>query len=90
MPTFGIGLPGFEVERAACSRRRVYRPPSRGKSTQRSSRLWLAEFKEQFSDQGIELVGSTPEAAAAYVKVQLENWTRMLTETGLRAAPLAR
>jgi len=40
--------------------------------------------------QGIELVGSTPEAFAAYVKAQLTNWTRMLTEMGLRDAPLPR
>ena len=93
VPTFAeSGLPGFEVEQWYGVFAPARLPPAITRKINAAlvPALGSAEFKEQFSDQGIELVGSTPEAAAAYVKVQLANWTRMLTETGLRAAPLAR
>lgn len=93
VPTFAeSGLPGFEVEQWYG----VFAPAGLPVAITRKLNAALVpalaspEFKQQLSDQGIELVSSTPEEFAAYVKVQLANWTRMLTETGLRAAPLAR
>ena len=93
VPTFAeSGLPGFEVEQwyGVFAPARV--PPAivRKINAALVPALGSAEFKAQFSGQGIELVGSTPEAFAAYVKAQLTNWTRMLTEMGLRDAPLPR
>lgn len=93
VPTFAeSGLPGFEVEQWYG----VFAPAGLPVAITRKLNAVLVpalaspEFKQQLSDQGIELVSSTPEEFAAYVKNQLANWTRMLTETGLRAAPLAR
>jgi tripartite-type tricarboxylate transporter receptor subunit TctC len=93
VPTFAeSGLPGFVVEQWYG----VFAPAGLPVAITRKLNAALVpalaspEFKQQLSDQGIELVSSTPEAFAAYIKAQLANWTRMLTETGLRAAPVAR
>ena len=93
VPTFAeSGLPGFEVEQWYGVFAPAGMPPAITRKINAAlvPALGLAEFKEQFSNQGIDLVGSTPEEFAVYVKVQLANWTRMLTATGLRDAPLPR
>ncbi|MBI4190874.1 MAG: tripartite tricarboxylate transporter substrate binding protein [Betaproteobacteria bacterium] len=90
VPTFAeAGLPGFEVVQWYG----VFAPaglPSaitRKTSETLGRALGSAEFKEHFAAQGIELVHSTPEAFAAYVKVELARWTRVLKEMGIHEAP---
>ena len=49
--------------------------------------LRSSEFKEQFAAQGVELMYSTPEALAAYVKSELVRWTGVLKDLGIRDVP---
>jgi tripartite-type tricarboxylate transporter receptor subunit TctC len=90
VPTFAeTGLPGFEVVQwfgvftpAGVSSAVVHRL-----NEELVRALASAQFKEQFAAQGIELMSSTPDAFAAYVKAELVRWTRVLKEIGVQEAP---
>ena len=45
------------------------------------------DFKDQFASQGVELLSSTPDALASYVKTELARWTKVLKEMGVTEAP---
>jgi tripartite-type tricarboxylate transporter receptor subunit TctC len=90
VPTFAeTGLPGFEVVQWFG----VFTPAGvspvivRRLNEELGRALSSAQFREQFAAQGIELMSSTPEAFAAYVKAELVRWTRVLKEIGVQEAP---
>jgi tripartite-type tricarboxylate transporter receptor subunit TctC len=90
VPTFiESGLPGFVVDQWYG----VFAPANVPRATVRRLNDALVRalsspaFREQFASQGIELVSSTPEAFAAYVKTELARWTRALKEMGIGDAP---
>ena len=49
--------------------------------------LNVPELREQFANQGVELVSSTPDALAQYVKSELTRWTKVLKEMGVAETP---
>jgi tripartite-type tricarboxylate transporter receptor subunit TctC len=90
VPTFAqAGLPGFEVVQWYG----VFAPPGLPSAITRKlnaalgAALGAADFKEQFSAQGVELVNSAPEVFAGYIKSELARWTRVLKEVGIQEAP---
>ena len=43
------------------------------------------EVRQQFSTQGIEVIGGTPEQFAAYIRAEITKWARVIRESGARA-----
>jgi tripartite-type tricarboxylate transporter receptor subunit TctC len=90
VPTFiESGLSGFEVEQwyGVFMPGGVPGPVVRRVNQELVRALDAAQFKAQFAAQGVELMSSTPEALAAYVKSELVRWTRVLKEVGVQEAP---
>lgn len=90
VPTFAEqGLPGFEVTQwYGVFAPAGMPPPILQKINAALVRALNApEFKEQFANQGVELVSSTPNALAQYVKSELARWTRVLKEMGITETP---
>lgn len=90
VPTFvESGLPGFEIEQwyGVFMPAGVPRPIVNQVSEELGRIIALPAFKAQFSAQGVELVSSTPDALAQYVKHELGRWTKMLKEIGIQEAP---
>ena len=90
VPTFAeSGLAGFEVEQWYG----VFAPPGlpagiRQKLNAALSRaLDTGQFRKDFAAQGVELVASTPEALAAYVKSERARWGKVLKELGIQDQP---
>jgi tripartite-type tricarboxylate transporter receptor subunit TctC len=46
--------------------------------------LRTPEVKERFKSQGTEIVGSTPEQLAEYVRSEIEKWSRVAKQAGAR------
>ena len=44
--------------------------------------LNASEMKERFRTQGVDLVGSTPEAFAAFIRSELAKWRKVVKESG--------
>ena len=90
VPTFAeTGLPGFEVVQWFGVFTPAGAPPAIVLKLYEELARALAspQFREQFTAQGIELVSSTPDAFADYVKSELVRWTRVLKEIGVQDAP---
>ena len=90
VPTFiEAGLSGFEVEQWYG----VFMPAGvpglvvRRVNQELVRALDAPQFRAQFAAQGVELVSSTPDALAAYVKSELARWARVLKELGIQEAP---
>ncbi len=90
VPTFiEAGLTGFEVEQwyGVFMPAGVPSPIVRRVNQELVRALEAVQFKAQFATQGVELVSSTPEALAAYVKSERARWARVLKEIGVQEAP---
>jgi tripartite-type tricarboxylate transporter receptor subunit TctC len=90
VPTFAeSGLPGFEVEQWYG----VFAPPATPPAITRKLNAALVraldteQFRKDFAGQGVELVSSTPEALAAYVKSERARWGKVLKELGIQDQP---
>jgi tripartite-type tricarboxylate transporter receptor subunit TctC len=46
--------------------------------------LKSSEARERYLNVGVELVGGTPEAFAAYIKSDVARWTKLIKEAGIR------
>jgi tripartite-type tricarboxylate transporter receptor subunit TctC len=46
--------------------------------------LRLADVKERFANEGLEVVGSTPEAFAATIASELQKWARLIKVAGIK------
>ena len=46
--------------------------------------LRTPEIKERFQGQGTEVIGSTPEQLAEYIRVEMEKWSKTAKEAGAR------
>jgi tripartite-type tricarboxylate transporter receptor subunit TctC len=46
--------------------------------------LRMPEIVERFKGQGVDLVGSTPEAAAAHLKEETIRWSKVVKEAGVK------
>lgn len=44
-----------------------------------------SEMRRYFADQGVELVGSTPEEYSAFIKTDIAKWEKVIRETGIKA-----
>lgn len=90
VPTFSeTGLPGFDVVQWFGVFTPAQVPPTivLKLHEELSRALASPQLRAQFAAQGIELMSSTPDAFAAYVKSELVRWTRLLKEIDVRDAP---
>ena len=90
VPTFVEGgLPGFEVVQwfGVFGPARLPSPIVRKLNETLGRALAAPEFREHFAAQGVELQHATPAEFSAYVKTELDRWTRALKEMGINAAP---
>jgi tripartite-type tricarboxylate transporter receptor subunit TctC len=90
VPTFAeSGLPGFEVEQWYGIFAPAAMPPAiTRKLNQALVRILETEqLRKEFSGQGIEVVSSTPEALAAYVKSERARWGKVLKDLGIQDQP---
>jgi len=90
VPTFiESGLAGFEVEQwyGVFMPAGVPVPVVRRMNQELVRALEAPQLRTQFAGVGVELVSSTPEALAAYVKSELARWTKVLQEVGVQEAP---
>jgi tripartite-type tricarboxylate transporter receptor subunit TctC len=44
-----------------------------------------AEVRQRFGQQAVELIGSTPEEFAAFIKADIAKWARVIREAGIKA-----
>ncbi len=44
-----------------------------------------AEMRQKFADQGVELVGSTPEEFLAFIKADIAKWEKVIRQAGIKA-----
>jgi tripartite-type tricarboxylate transporter receptor subunit TctC len=83
------GLAGFEVEQWYG----VFAPPAMPPAITRKLNQALVRILEadslrkEFSGQGIEVVSSTPEALATYVKSERARWATVLKDLGIQGEP---
>ena len=47
--------------------------------------LQSADVKSRLEQEGAEIIGNTPEQAAAIVRTEIEKWAKVIRQTGLRA-----
>jgi len=47
--------------------------------------LQSREVKARLEDEGVEIIGNTPEQAAAIIRADLEKWAEVIRRTGIRA-----
>jgi len=90
VPTFAeSGLAGFEVEQWYG----IFAPPATPPAIKRKLNQALVrilesdQLRKEFSGQGIEVVSSTPEALAAYVKSERARWGKVLNDLGIKEQP---
>ncbi len=43
------------------------------------------QMRQQFADQGVELVGSTPEEFSAFIKADIAKWKKVISQAGIKA-----
>ncbi len=90
VPTFAEqGLPGFEVVQwyGVFAPAGLPQPVLRKINETLTRALSVAEFREQFNAQGMELMQSTPAVFGGYVKGELARWTKVLKEMGINETP---
>ncbi|MDB5928160.1 MAG: Tricarboxylate transport protein TctC [Betaproteobacteria bacterium] len=88
VPTFAeSGLPGFEVVQwfGAFAPARAPRPIVGRVNAALNRAMRLPDVQESFARQGLEIRESTPEAFGAYVKAELDKWSKVVREAGIRA-----
>jgi tripartite-type tricarboxylate transporter receptor subunit TctC len=80
------GLPGFEVSQWYGVFAPAGIPGSIAKKMngELGNILALPETRDRLSSQGLEVVYVPSEPFAAYVKVELNRWTRLLKEMGIQ------
>jgi tripartite-type tricarboxylate transporter receptor subunit TctC len=44
-----------------------------------------AEMRQHFAEQGVELVGSTPEEFLAFIKADIAKWEKVIRQAGIKA-----
>lgn len=81
------GVPGYEASAWAGFMAPTGTPPAVvGAINKETLRILQgAETREAFKQQGFEVLGSTPEQFAEYVKREIAKWTRVVQEAGLAA-----
>lgn len=86
VPTFAELLPGFEVVQwfGVCAPAKMPRAIVTRLNSELVSIIASFAVNERILREGLEPVSSTPEAFAAYVKAELEKWTRLLKEMGIQ------
>lgn len=48
--------------------------------------LRTPDLKSKLTAQGMEVVGNSPEQFAAYIREEIEKWTRVVKRSGVRVA----
>ncbi len=48
--------------------------------------LRAPDLKSKLTAQGMEVVGNSPEQFAAYIREEIEKWTRVVKRSGARVA----
>jgi tripartite-type tricarboxylate transporter receptor subunit TctC len=46
--------------------------------------LRMPEIVERFTSQGVELIGSTPQSAAAHLKADTARWSKVIVQAGIK------
>ncbi|MBI4193617.1 MAG: tripartite tricarboxylate transporter substrate binding protein [Betaproteobacteria bacterium] len=87
VPTFSEVLPNFEVRQwfGICGPAGIPRVILAKLSGELTSIVTSFASNERILRAGLEPVSSTPEKFAAYVKAELEKWTRLLREMNIQA-----
>lgn len=88
VPTIGeSGVPGYEVSPWFGVLVPARTPPAivAQLNTEIVKVLRSAAIRERFAAEGIEPVGNTPEQFAAYIKLELAKWGKVLKDAGIRA-----
>jgi tripartite-type tricarboxylate transporter receptor subunit TctC len=87
VPTFAETLPGFEASSWAGLVAPARTPAGIVARLQREIVKVLAvpEVREKLTAQGFEIVGSTPQAFAAFVAAESDKWGRIVREQSIRA-----
>jgi tripartite-type tricarboxylate transporter receptor subunit TctC len=49
--------------------------------------LQMPEVRERLASSGLEPVGNTPEAFAAYVRQQIGQWAKVVKDAGIQVEP---
>lgn len=87
VPTVAEGLPGYEfmtwfvlAAPAKTPRAVITQINDAMKKT-----LATPELAKLFSDRGLDIVASTPEAASEHLKKEVERWARVVKERGMKA-----
>ncbi len=87
VPTFAETLPGFEVRQwfGICGPAGMPRAIVTKLSTELTGIITSLASDERILRAGLEPASSTPDAFAAYIKTELERWTRLLREMNIQA-----
>jgi len=88
LPTISAaGLPGYEasVFHAAFARAKTPAPVIRRLNEEIVRVLNVPETKEKLLTEGVEVVGSSPEALAATIKSDIEIWGKVIKNAGIHA-----
>jgi len=80
------GLPGFEVTswHAFFAPAKTPAPVLTRLHTEAVKILKLPEVNERFVSQGLEPVGSTPQALAAYVQSETVKYAKLIKQVGIK------
>lgn len=90
VPTFiEAGLPGFEVVQWFGVFAPARLPPAitRRLNEVMTPAINSSQLRNHFAAQGVELISSSPQELAAYVKTELERWTKVVKELGIIEQP---
>ncbi|MEK6245987.1 MAG: tripartite tricarboxylate transporter substrate binding protein [Pseudomonadota bacterium] len=87
VPTFAESLPGFEANSWTGMVAPARTPAAVVERLHRELTKALAapEVREKLTAQGFEIVGSTPQAFAAFVAAESDKWSKVVREQGIRA-----
>ena len=80
------GLPGYEATVTICMLAPGATPAAvvQRLSTEVARIARAPEIRAQFAEQGIDLVGSTPEACADFVRTDIAKWRKVIQEAGIK------
>ena len=80
------GLPGYEATVTICMLAPGATPAAvvQRLSTEVARIARAPEIRAQFAEQGIELVGSTPQACADFVRTDIAKWRKVIQEAGIK------
>lgn len=79
------GLPGYEASVTICMLAPGATPAAvvQRLSTEVARIARVPEIRAQFGEQGIELVGSTPDACADFVRTDIAKWRKVIQQAGI-------